>query len=110
MLRAIFGADRRDGGEMYRDEQRVLFEHPRAAVRDGVCLLTENRREEGLVLPMAVRVDVTLRDLARISRAGLPNGGADKALEQSCVAELDIRIVSLEEAALGLSGVIQQQL
>jgi len=60
MLRAIFGADQRDGGEIYRDEQRVRFDRPRDAVRHGVCLLTENRKEEGLVLPMPVRVNVTL--------------------------------------------------
>jgi len=110
MLRAIFGADRRDGGEIYRDEQRVLFDHPRAAVRHGVCLLTENRKEEGLVLPMAVRVNVTLTDLARISRAGLLNGGTEKALAQNWVAELDMRIASLEQAALDLSGGNQQKL
>jgi ribose transport system ATP-binding protein len=110
MLRAIFGADRRDGGEIYRNEQRVLFDHPRTAVRHGVCLLTENRKEEGLVLPMAVRVNVTLTDLARISHAGLLNGGAEKTMAQNWVAELDMRIASLDQAALDLSGGNQQKL
>jgi ribose transport system ATP-binding protein len=110
MLRAIFGADRREGGEIYRDEQRVRFDHPRAAVRHGVCLLTENRKEEGLVLPMAVRVNVTLTDLARISRAGLLNKGTEKTMAQHWVAELDMRIASLEQAALDLSGGNQQKL
>ncbi len=70
MLRAIFGADRRDGGEIYRDEQRVLFDHPRAAVRHGVCLLTENRKEEGLVLPMAVRVSIASLEQAALDLSG----------------------------------------
>jgi ribose transport system ATP-binding protein len=110
MLRAIFGADQRDGGEIYRNDQKVLFNHPKDAVRHGVCLLTENRKEEGLVLPMPVRVNVTLTDLSRISRAGLLNGDTEKTIAQNWVGELDMRIASLEQAALDLSGGNQQKL
>ncbi|HKM58194.1 MAG TPA: sugar ABC transporter ATP-binding protein [Chthoniobacterales bacterium] len=109
-LRAIFGADFRDGGEIYRNEQRVFFNSPMDAVKHGVCLLTENRKEEGLVLPMPVRVNVTLTDLSRISQAGLLNGRTERDLAQYSVAELDMRIASLEQAALDLSGGNQQKL
>jgi ribose transport system ATP-binding protein len=109
-LRAIFGADSRDGGEIYREEQRVSFDNPRDAVKHGVCLLTENRKEEGLVLPMPVRVNITLTDLARVSQSGLLNAGAEKSVAQDWVSELDMRIASLEQAALNLSGGNQQKL
>ncbi|HZC34551.1 MAG TPA: sugar ABC transporter ATP-binding protein, partial [Chthoniobacterales bacterium] len=110
ILRAIFGADPRDGGEIYRDEQRVFFDNPRDAVKHGICLLTENRKEEGLVLPMPVRINVTLTDLARISRSGVLNAGAEKSVTERWVNELDMRIASLEQAALNLSGGNQQKL
>ena len=100
----------RDGGEIYRDEQRVLFDSPRDAVKHGVCLLTENRKEEGLVLPMPVRVNVTLADLSRISQAGLLNWPTERTVAQNWVAELDMRIASLEQAAVDLSGGNQQKL
>jgi ABC-type sugar transport system ATPase subunit len=45
-LRAIFGADSCDGGEIYRQGRRVYFDNPRDAVEHGVCLLTENRKED----------------------------------------------------------------
>jgi ribose transport system ATP-binding protein len=109
-LRAIFGADARDGGEIYRNGQRVFFDRPRDAVKHGVCLLTENRKEEGLVLPMPVRVNVTLTDLARVSQVGLLNGRMEKDVAQKSVAELDMRIASLDQAALDLSGGNQQKL
>jgi ribose transport system ATP-binding protein len=109
-LRAIFGADERDGGEIYRNGERVLFDRPRDAVKHGVCLLTENRKEEGLVLPMPVRVNVTLADLARVSRAGLLNGRTEHEVAQKSVTELDMRIASLDQAALDLSGGNQQKL
>jgi ribose transport system ATP-binding protein len=59
---------------------------------------------------MPVRVNVTLTDLSRISRAGLLNGGTEKTMSQNWVGELDMRIASLEQAALDLSGGNQQKL
>jgi ribose transport system ATP-binding protein len=109
-LRAIFGADFRDGGEIYRQGRRVRFDNPRDAVKHGVCLLTENRKEEGLVLPMPVRVNVTLTDLSRISHSGLLNGWKEKTIAENWAAELDMRIVSVEQAAINLSGGNQQKL
>jgi ribose transport system ATP-binding protein len=109
-LRAIFGADARDSGEIYRDGKRVFFDSPKDAVKHGVCLLTENRKEEGLVLPMPVRVNITLTDLAQISRTGMLNGQAEREVAQKSVAELDMRIASLDQAALDLSGGNQQKL
>ena len=47
-------------GEIYQDGQLVTFANPLDAVQHRVCLLTENRKEEGLVLAMPVRVNVTL--------------------------------------------------
>jgi ribose transport system ATP-binding protein len=110
LLRAVFGADRRDSGEIYRDERRVSVDNPGDAVRNGICLLTENRKEEGLVLPMPVRANLTLTDLSRISRAGLLRAGAEKSVSQNFVSKLDMRIASLEQPARDLSGGNQQKL
>lgn len=110
LLRAIFGADPRDRGEIYRDGRRVSVENPGDAVRHGICLLTENRKEEGLVLPMPVRANVTLTDFSRISRAGLLRAGTEKRVSQNFVDKLDMRIASLEQPARDLSGGNQQKL
>jgi ribose transport system ATP-binding protein len=110
LLRAIFGADRRDGGEIYQDGQRVAFADPVDAVRHRVCLLTENRKEEGLVLAMPVRVNVTLTDLAQVSRAGLMRVQTERATARHWVRELDVRSRSLEQTARELSGGNQQKL
>jgi ribose transport system ATP-binding protein len=59
---------------------------------------------------MPVRVNVTLTDLSRISRAGLLNGGTEKNIARNWVRELGMRIASLEQAALDLSGGNQQKL
>jgi ribose transport system ATP-binding protein len=110
LLRAIFGADRPDSGEIYRDGRRVSVDNPGDAVRHGICLLTENRKEEGLILPMPVRTNLTLTDFSRISRAGLLRSGAEKSVTQDFVGKLDMRIASLEQPARDLSGGNQQKL
>ena len=110
LLRAIFGADRRHGGEIYQDGQRVAFADPLDAVRHRVCLLTENRKEEGLVLAMPLRVNVTLTDLAQVSRAGLLRVQTERATARHWVRELDVRSRSVEQTARELSGGNQQKL
>ncbi len=109
ILRAIFGADRRDGGEIYLSGRPVEFRSPMDAVRNGVCLLTENRKDEGLVLAMPVRVNVTLTDLARVSRAGLLRRQMERATADRWTRELDIRLRSTEQTARELSGGNQQK-
>ncbi|MBV8375533.1 MAG: sugar ABC transporter ATP-binding protein [Verrucomicrobia bacterium] len=110
LLRAIFGADRREGGEIYQDGHRVAFADPVDAVRHRVCLLTENRKEEGLVLAMPVRVNITLTDLAQVSRAGLLRVQTEVATARHWVRELDVRSRSIEQTARELSGGNQQKL
>jgi len=109
ILRAIFGADPRDGGEIYLSGRQVEFRTPSDAVRNGVCLLTENRKDEGLVLAMPVRVNVTLTDLARISRAGFLRGQSEREMTDQSIHELDIRLRSIEQTARELSGGNQQK-
>jgi ribose transport system ATP-binding protein len=110
LLRAIFGADRPDSGEIYREGRRVSVDNPGDAVRRGICLLTENRKEEGLILPMPVGPNLTLTDFSRISRAGLLRSGAEKSVTQDFVGKLDMKIASLEQPARDLSGGNQQKL
>jgi ribose transport system ATP-binding protein len=109
ILRAIFGADARDGGDILLDGQKVEFRTPMDAVRKGVCLLTENRKDEGLVLAMPVRVNLTLTDLARISKVGLLRGDLERAAADRWIRNLDIRLRSIEQTARELSGGNQQK-
>ncbi|MBM3859697.1 MAG: sugar ABC transporter ATP-binding protein, partial [Verrucomicrobia bacterium] len=69
-MRALFGADRADGGEIFlRDEKRAArIRSPRDAVRRGIALLTENRKEEGLLLPLPIRANITFLCLDQLSR------------------------------------------
>jgi ribose transport system ATP-binding protein len=108
-MRALFGADPRDGGRIFRDGQEVTIRRPRDAVRHGICLLTEDRKAQGLILDLSVAANVTLTDLARVSRAGLLRPAAERAAAQALVEELDIRTPSVDQEVGHLSGGNQQK-
>ena len=72
-MRALFGADLPDAGtvRLQGSSAPAVIRSPRDAVRQGLALLTENRKEQGLLLPLAVRANITLPSLTRFSgRAG----------------------------------------
>jgi ribose transport system ATP-binding protein len=47
VARAIFGADRLDGGQVYLDGQPITVRSPQDAIRQGIGLLTEDRKSQG---------------------------------------------------------------
>ena len=109
VVRAIFGADPLAGGRILRDGRAVSIRSPRDAVRAGICLVTENRKEEGLVLPMAARVNTTLARLRRVTRAGFIRRGAERDATRRMTAELGIRLSGPEQPVVQLSGGNQQK-
>jgi len=88
----------------------VVIRRPRDAVKAGLCLLTEDRKAQGLVLDMSCTVNVTLTDLARVSRAGLLQPAAERAAAAGLVADLGIKTPSVDQLARNLSGGNQQKL
>ncbi len=108
-VRALFGADPKDGGRIFRNGSPVEIRSPREAVRNGLCLLTEDRKAQGLVLDMPCYVNVTLTDLARVSRAGLLHRGEERTAAAGLVDDLAIKTPSVDQLVRNLSGGNQQK-
>ncbi|MCX5654845.1 MAG: sugar ABC transporter ATP-binding protein, partial [Planctomycetota bacterium] len=66
IARAIFGVDLPDAGEIRVAGQAVSIRSPRDAIRAGLGFVTENRKEQGLFLIMAVRENMTATGLGRL--------------------------------------------
>ena len=108
-VRAIFGADRAVAGTVQRDGVEVTIRTPRDALRHGICLVTEDRKDEGLVLDMPVRTNITLASLAGFARAGWLHRGAERRVAEQMVDKLDIRLANVEQPLRELSGGNQQK-
>jgi ribose transport system ATP-binding protein len=109
-LRAIFGADRKDGGEVWVGSQRVEIRNPGDAVRAGIGMVPEDRKQDGLLLPQSIRVNTTLSTMDRHTRAGgWLDIGAETRTAASLRDRLALRCASLEQAVMELSGGNQQK-
>ncbi len=69
--RAIFGLDYIASGEIWLDGKQVKITSPRKAMKSGLSFLTENRREEGLIMKMDIKNNLTFPILKRITVPGL---------------------------------------
>ena len=104
LAHVIFGADPREEGGVYLDNQEFNPSSPREAIEAGVGLLTEDRNRYGLLTQMNVRENISLsriRDLLRGFRI-------DKKKEQNAVQgfvdQLKIKTSSTEVGVDTLSG------
>lgn len=110
LVRAIFGADTRTAGTIEIDGQPVDIHSPADAIRAGIGLVTEDRKQQGLFLAMTVRENLTLAALKQLVTLG---GFVQRTKEQALVADyhrkLNIRMASTEQKIVNLSGGNQQK-
>lgn len=106
-LRAIFGADRRDSGEIALGDppRLVSIRQPRDAVRAGIGLVPEDRKQDGLLLPFGTRVNTSLASLR-----GVLVGKAERQQSETLRTRLDLRCQDIDQAAERLSGGNQQKI
>jgi ABC-type sugar transport system ATPase subunit len=110
VARMIFGADRLDAGAIHVDGRPVDIRSPRDAIRLGICLLTEDRKGQGLLLGLSARDNFAISNLAHWSRRGWINPRRETSAFMRYVASLNIRVSGPEQEARNLSGGNQQKL
>jgi ribose transport system ATP-binding protein len=110
LVRLIFGADRRAGGRIAVAGREVAIGSPRDAIRAGICLLTEDRKGQGLLLGRAARESFALPNLGRWSRWGWLDLTAERAAFARHAVALGLRIAGPWQTAGQLSGGTQQKL
>jgi len=109
LAKAIFGLDPLTGGEVSVSGEKVKPNSTAHATRAGMGLLTEDRKEEGLVLQMSVAQNMTLPSLADFSRFGIINRGDEAKRSQEFVDKISIKTPSLKQKIMYLSGGNQQK-
>ncbi len=110
LLQTIFGLHpRAASGEVFVDGQRVRMTSPRKAIAAGLALAPEDRKADGLVLPLSVAHNVTLTCLSRIERSGFLRPRLESALAGNYVTTLRVKTPSLDQAVVNLSGGNQQK-
>lgn len=109
LARALFGIDPAAGGEIRLNGQPLKLRSPRDAIRAGIALVPEDRKQQGLILEMAIRENITLAGLGGWARAGFVRAQVVKRIANEMKERLQIRAASLELPAESLSGGNQQK-
>ncbi|TWU40508.1 Galactose/methyl galactoside import ATP-binding protein MglA [Novipirellula artificiosorum] len=112
LLRCLFGADVAESGSITIGNRRntTPFRHPREAVAAGLAMVTEDRKQNGLLLPLSIRVNTTLASLQkRFSLAGVIRRSAERTETQQLCESLDTRATGIEQSVGTLSGGNQQK-
>lgn len=109
VARAIFGADRITGGQIVLDGKPVTIRSPQDAIRQGIGLLTEDRKNQGLVLGMTVRENTTLSNLSALVWGPFIDRKQERSVAERFVKDLQIKTPSIEQTAQNLSGGNQQK-
>ena len=110
LVRAIFGVDPIDKGEIYLGGKKIQINSPGDAIRAGIGFLSDDRKTEGLVLCRSIRENVALPTLKGRQVGGFIKRKEEKEVVNSQVKALDIRTASIEQEAQFLSGGNQQKL
>ncbi len=111
MVRALFGADLCDSAKVYlgASKEPLKIRSPGDAVQNGIALVPEDRKEQGLLLGLPVRVNISLTRLLSVSRFGWINIFKEKAIADRFTDALSIRCSSCEQRVVQLSGGNQQK-
>jgi len=107
--RLIFGADRKDSGSIDLDGKRLDLGSPRDGIRNGICLLTEDRKGQGLVLGQTVQGNFGLPNLRDFTENFLISSSRESEAFAGYVDKMRIKISSHSQSAGTLSGGNQQK-
>ena len=91
LLQTLFGAARANGGTLRIAGRAARFRGPPEAIAAGIALVPEDRKQQGLILEMMLRHNLSLARLRQDSRAGFLNRAAECVVSRHMIEQLDIR-------------------
>ncbi len=109
IARAVFGVDRYSAGRVRLHGRPVPGGDPAAAVRAGMALIPEDRRQQGLVTDSSVARNVTAVIRARIARWGLLTTARENRAAQPWASRLEVKTSALDMTGSTMSGGNQQK-
>ena len=110
LMKIIFGIDKKEKGEIYIDDNLVSINTVDDAIKYGIALLPENRKEEGLILENKVGYNITLCILNEFIKFTRVNKIKENSIISKYISRLSIKTSSSEQSVKYLSGGNQQKI
>ena len=109
LFRAIFGADQIDEGKIFLDGKEVKINNPTEAVEKGFAFITEDRKEQGLVLDFSVKNNLCLASYKKLKKKIFVNDNKIDSIVENNIKQLKIKTPNANSIAGQLSGGNQQK-
>jgi ribose transport system ATP-binding protein len=109
-LQALFGLHPRNtSGRVFVAGKEVHIGSPAAAIAAGLALAPEDRKQEGLVLPLSVAANISMSSLEKTKRWGMLSPRKEQQLAGDYATRLKVKTPSLRQRVRNLSGGNQQK-
>jgi len=110
VVRALFGADKRKAGKIFYENKPANFRSTVSAVRGGIALIPENRKEQGLVPALNIKKNITLTNLKKVTNFfGIFNSKKEVEIASELAKKLTVKCDGIEANVFSLSGGNQQK-
>lgn len=109
VMKAIFGIDRYGAGELWLEGRRLEIKCPRDAIENGIAMVSEDRKQYGLVLCRSIKENVSLPNLRKRHKGLFVHRKQEKREVMECREALGIKCAGIETSAGTLSGGNQQK-
>lgn len=110
-MRVIFGADKAESGKVIYFGKEVRFRDPKEAIQNGLGLVPEDRKSQGLLLEQSIRMNATLASIPKITNMlGIINHKKEKQYVEKLLKDVATKYGSTEDNANSLSGGNQQKI
>ena len=109
LMHSLFGLSHPDSGEILLEGRPVTIKTPADAIARGMAYVTEDRKQEGLILPMSVYKNTTIASLKKFTKFGLIQKSAEAVEVQEQTKALQLRAANIHQPVKSLSGGNQQK-
>lgn len=108
-MQSLFGLTKVESGEIYIKGEKVELKKPADAIDHGIAYVTEDRKGEGLVLPMSIAHNTTLPSMKEFSNKVFIKAAEERSKTDQILSELRVKMASSKLAVKNLSGGNQQK-
>ena len=108
-MELVCGAKKMTSGELLLKGRRVSFKDPSQAIRHGIALIPEDRKEQGVILFNTVQFNVSLSAADKLTKARFISGRKNREMAERYREGLRIKVPSVRQMVVNLSGGNQQK-
>lgn len=110
IIRLLIGADKADSKDIYLHGEKIRINSPDQALKNGIGLVPENRKTQGLILNQTVKENIILSNMKKTcKRGGFRNRNDENVIAEGYVKSLNIKTPHIHQKVKSLSGGNQQK-